>query len=167
LNSKDRNVRELPPETMTGGCQCGSVRFRIDGSLGRAAICHCRMCQKAFGHFYAPLVAIGGARFTWTRGQPHTFASSNQVSRGFCGQCGTPLFYDAPDGIALAIGAFDDPASVVPEIQFGSEAKLPYTDSLVSLPLRHTLDDASEAPYLNQIVSCQHPDCETETWPPA
>ena len=31
----------------TGGCQCGAVRFRIEGALGRASICHCRMCQKA------------------------------------------------------------------------------------------------------------------------
>ncbi|HET7714155.1 MAG TPA: GFA family protein, partial [Bauldia sp.] len=30
----------------TGGCQCGAVRFRV-AALGRASICHCRMCQKA------------------------------------------------------------------------------------------------------------------------
>jgi hypothetical protein len=35
--------------TITGGCQCGAVRYRIEGDLGRASICHCRMCQKAFG----------------------------------------------------------------------------------------------------------------------
>jgi hypothetical protein len=35
----------------SGGCQCGAVRFRVDGELGRASICHCRMCQKAFGAF--------------------------------------------------------------------------------------------------------------------
>ncbi len=34
---------------LTGGCQCGAVRFRA-AHLGRASLCHCRMCQKAFGN---------------------------------------------------------------------------------------------------------------------
>ncbi|MET0640383.1 MAG: GFA family protein, partial [Hyphomicrobium sp.] len=45
-------------ELHTGGCQCGAVRFRVEGELGDASVCHCRMCQKAFGSFYAPLVTI-------------------------------------------------------------------------------------------------------------
>ena len=44
--------------TYSGGCQCGAVRFRVEGPLGDASVCHCRMCQKAFGAFYAPLVSV-------------------------------------------------------------------------------------------------------------
>jgi hypothetical protein len=40
----------------------------------------------------------------WTRGQPSWFQSSNAARRGFCENCGTPLAYDAPDGLAL-VGA--------------------------------------------------------------
>ncbi|RVQ04591.1 GFA family protein, partial [Sinorhizobium meliloti] len=29
----------------TGGCQCGAVRYRAEGTLGDPHICHCRMCQ--------------------------------------------------------------------------------------------------------------------------
>ena len=50
-------------ETYSGGCQCGAVRFRIRGVLKDASICHCRMCQKAFGHFYAPLVGVSDVEF--------------------------------------------------------------------------------------------------------
>ena len=46
----------------SGGCQCGAVRFRVEGALGDASICHCRMCQKASGNFYQPLVSVRGAR---------------------------------------------------------------------------------------------------------
>ncbi len=99
----------MATETHSGGCQCGAVRFRVEGALGDASVCHCRMCQKAFGAFYAPLVSTRGANLVWTRGEPKRFQSSNAAARGFCAECGTPLTYEAPDGVALAIGAFDHP----------------------------------------------------------
>ncbi len=152
--------------THSGGCQCGRVRFRVDGALGDASVCHCRMCQKAFGGFYAPLVSVRGARLAWTRGAPRKYASSNFVSRGFCGDCGTPLTYEAPDGVALAIGAFDHPEKIVPGVQFGVEGKLPYTDQIPELANHSTMDDLAAAPFLAEMVSFQHPDHDTDVWPP-
>lgn len=155
-------------QVWAGGCQCGAVRFRVDGALGTASICHCRMCQKAFGAFYAPLVSIrDGGKLTWTRGGPKRFQSSNHVARGFCEACGTPLTYEAPDGVALAIGAFDAPEDLAPEIQYGVEAKLSYTDRMSCIPERRTEEDLETAAFLDGIVSYQHPDHDTETWPPA
>ncbi len=150
----------------SGGCQCGAVRFRVEGALGDASVCHCRMCQKAFGGFYAPLVSLKGARLIWTRGRPARFQSSEVVARGFCASCGTPLTYEAPDGVALAIAAFDHPEAIVPTVQYGIEAKLPYVDGIAALPARHTLDDIAAAPFLKGLVSRQHPDHDTDTWPP-
>lgn len=150
----------------TGGCQCGAVRFRVEGALGRPSVCHCRMCQKAFGSFYAPLVGVREAKLTWTRGEPKRFQSSNHVKRGFCADCGTPLTYEAPEGVALAIGAFDDPSSLAPRIQWGIEAKLPYVDEIPSLPAKHTMDAAEDGDFLHSIESYQHPDHDTEEWPP-
>ena len=149
----------------TGGCQCGAVRFRIEGALGVASVCHCRMCQKAFGGFYAPLVSVREARLEWTRGEPRRFRSSSHVLRGFCSACGTPLTYEAPDGVALAIGAFDTPEDVAPTVQFGVERKLPYVDSVPDLPARATTDDFEAEPFLRDLVSFQHPDHDTDAWP--
>ena len=142
----------------TGGCQCGAVRFRTALQTGRASICHCRMCQKAFGNVFAPLATVLEGTLVWTKREPKRFSSSNLVSRGFCPECGTPLTYEAPDGVALAVGAFDDPASVVPHIQFGTEGKLPYFDGLPALPGRTTDEDLPDNPFLSQIQSYQHPD---------
>lgn len=150
----------------TGGCQCGAVRFRVQGKLKDASICHCRMCQKAFGAYYAPLVSTRGAELAWTRGEPKRFRSSNYVSRGFCAACGTPLTYEAPDGVAIAAGAFDDPSQLPPTIQFGTEGKVAFVDRLHALPGRTTEEDLEEAPFVLQIVSNQHPDHDTVTWPP-
>jgi hypothetical protein len=155
----------MADETHSGGCQCGAVRFRIKGRLGDASICHCRMCQKAFGGFYAPLVSVRDAKLSWTRGQPAKFRSSNFVERSFCADCGTPLTYEAPDGIAVAIGAFDRPQEIAPKIQWGIEGKLPYVDTIPTLPAKHSLADANAAPFLQQLVSNQHPDHDTEQWP--
>ncbi len=150
----------------TGGCQCGAVRFRVEGPLGDASICHCRMCQKAFGNFYAPLVSVREASLVWTRGKPKTFQSSNAAARGFCADCGTPLTYEAPDGIAIAIGAFDHPQDIAPKIQWGVEAKLPYVDHIPELPKEVTLSDPDAASFLATLVSFQHPDHDTDAWPP-
>jgi hypothetical protein len=78
----------------SGGCQCGAVRYRVEGELGRATICHCRMCQKAMGGPFGPFVSVRVEQIAWTRGQRKRFASSNNVSRGFCGDCGTPLTFE-------------------------------------------------------------------------
>ncbi|WP_157015173.1 GFA family protein [Mesorhizobium xinjiangense] len=150
----------------TGGCQCGAVRFRIEGALGEPSVCHCRMCQKAFGNFYAPLVSVRKAKLAWTRGEPKRFQSSNHVRRGFCGECGTPLTYEAPDGIALAIAAFDDPTGIAPAVQFGLEGKLPFVDGVHELPGMRTMDDVNAAAFLADLVSHQHPDHDTDQWPP-
>ncbi len=146
----------------SGGCQCGAVRFRIDGELGRASICHCRMCQKAFGAFYGPFVSAKPQDVTWTRGAPKYFQSSNVVRRGFCGDCGTQLTFEGgPGSLDFAIGAFDDPTDIRPVIQIGLESKLPWVDELGHLPGRTPEEEAKVAGYYAKVVSHQHPDRDT------
>lgn len=150
----------------SGGCQCGAVRFEVRGELTDSSICHCRMCQKAFGAYYAPLVSVRGAQFAWTRGEPTYYSSSNLVRRGFCNQCGTPLTYEAPDGMALAAGAFDQPERVPPVLQHGVERKVGFVDALAALPAQRTEEDTAAGDFLAAIVSRQHPDHDTPHWPP-
>jgi len=140
------------------------VRFRVAGDP-EASICHCRMCQKAFGAYFAPLVSVRGLDFAWTRGAPRHFASSNLVKRGFCGECGTPLTYEAPNGMAVAHGAFDHPEAIAPTLQYGLEAKLPFLAGLFALPGTRTEQDVSATPFLAELVSYQHPDHDTASWP--
>ncbi len=148
----------------SGGCQCGSVRFHVEGQLGEPSICHCRMCQKAFGAFYAPLVSARQAKLEWTRGERKRFHSSSHVFRGFCADCGTPLTYETPTGVSLAIGAFDNPSQIVPTAQDGIERKLPYVDTLHTLPGLAT--EESDLGFAKDFDSYQHPDYDTEEWAP-
>lgn len=150
---------------ITGGCQCGAVRFRVDGQLGEASICHCRMCQKAMGGLFGPFVNAPYAALVWTRGERRRFQSSNRVRRGFCGDCGTPLTYEYGEThISLAIGALDRPRAARPTEQLASPAKLPYVEALAGLP-EHPIDEPRAAAHLADIISYQHPDHDTDEWP--
>jgi hypothetical protein len=151
----------------TGGCQCGAVRYRIDGPLGRAGICHCRMCQKAFGSWGAALVSVPEVRLTWTRGRPAEFRSSPIVARGFCAACGTPLHMkeDGDPNYEIAIGSLDSPELAPPSGQVGTESRLSWFKSLADLPGKRTQDDRT-AEELAKLRSLQHPDHDTKAWPP-
>ena len=150
-----------------GGCQCGAVRFRIDGDLGEASICHCRMCQKAMGGFFGPFVGPANQTdLVWTRGERKRFQSSNKIRRGFCEACGTPLTFEFGENyVSLAIGAFDRAGEIHPTEQLASTARVPYFEDLAQLPT-HAEDEPKAAAHLASIVSYQHPDHDTAEWPP-
>ncbi len=117
----------------TGGCQCGAVRYRATEPLGRANYCHCRMCQRATGNLFAPLVTAKGIEID---GEVARFASSNAAERCFCPACGTPLFF-APvgrDGVELMIGTLDDPEIVRPALHYGVESRVSWLHIKDELP---------------------------------
>jgi len=62
---------------LTGGCQCGAIRFALKAVPARVSICHCRMCQKAAGAPFASFADIEHADFVWTKGKPAAFKSSS------------------------------------------------------------------------------------------
>lgn len=65
---------------VTSGCQCGSVRYAINGRLFNAHICNCRMCQKAFGNLFAAPAGVNKADVSWTLGEPAYFRSSSSAA---------------------------------------------------------------------------------------
>lgn len=158
-------MRFDPP--VTGGCQCGAIRFRFTETKARASICHCRMCQKAFGNYFAPLVATVADGFEITRGEPTYWRSSNISRRGFCSTCGTPLFFWDDDGASpeVALGALDDPSRIRPEEQVGVGARPAFVLELLSLPERPNGPGTAEDENYKTIVSRQHPDHDTAEWP--
>jgi hypothetical protein len=119
----------------TGGCQCGAVRYRVTGPLGSAGICHCRMCQRAAGNIFAPLVTARGVEW---QGTPTRWASSDIAERGFCARCGTPLFMrnlDADaDEFELMIGTLDDPGLAPPDHHYGIESRVVWLKLADGLP---------------------------------
>jgi hypothetical protein len=103
-------------------CSCGSLRLRAEGEPVRVSICHCLACQRRTGsafavqaRFPADRVQISGEARDYVRisdaGEQRTFR--------FCPDCGGTVFYtteDAPDLIAVPVGAFADPSFPPPTV---------------------------------------------------
>ena len=109
-------------ETMTGGCACGRVRYRVAVENDDAYLCHCRMCQRATGGVSIAFKNVKKADVTWER-EPDWWQSSPIARRPFCRECGTPLGFAFPDGenMDLTVGSFDDPSRLRPKHHFGAE----------------------------------------------
>jgi hypothetical protein len=153
----------------SGGCQCGAVRFHATELRDNPHVCYCRMCQKAMGNLFAALVGVRYEHLTWTRGTPSRFASSEHVDRGFCKDCGTPLFYHYRDGphLSMAIGAFDEPHRIPILYQMGLEGRHPTIPNLNTVEEVGTTEqaDGTEAVAAIRASNRQHPDHDTAIWP--
>jgi hypothetical protein len=129
------------------------------------------MCQKATGGLFGPYASFPAAAVAWTRGQRKTFQSSTFIVRGFCGDCGTPLTFEAASGdgdhIGLTIGAFDDPSELAPRRQIMIAERIGWVAALSDVPSRSAAEEAARAARYPPVVSRQHPDHDTDAWPPA
>jgi hypothetical protein len=94
-----------------GSCVCGAVTFEVTGSLDANDACHCSICRKWSGHYWAGAdvprssITIHGAdKVTWYR-------SSEKVRRGFCSICGSSMFFDPiyKDWFGVSMGALESP----------------------------------------------------------
>ena len=101
-----------------GGCLCGAVRYVIQGRLRDVIDCHCWKCRRFHGHVGAytsvrreQLVLTAQSGLKWYRSVTD---EKFDVHRGFCGECGSSLFWDprgAPN-IAVAAGSLDQPTGL-------------------------------------------------------
>lgn len=59
--------------TYTGGCQCGRVRYLLDGEITRLNICHCRDCQMQSGSAFGMSLVVPDETFRLTSGELKVF----------------------------------------------------------------------------------------------
>ncbi|HST25852.1 MAG TPA: GFA family protein [Gaiellaceae bacterium] len=96
-----------------GGCLCGAVRYEVRGPLRDVLVCHCSECRRWSGQAWPAtaarrddLVLVSADALRWVV-SPESDANA---SRGFCSECGSCLFWDAPgwDHVAIGAGTLDD-----------------------------------------------------------
>lgn len=156
---------------LTGGCQCGAVRYEILSAPERATLCHCRMCQKAMGGAYLASATVSPETFRWTRGEPGAFQSSSMAMREFCAACGTPLAFRDLQGVrAVTLGSLDDPEAIPPGKQIGIESRLSWWRGDGLDGGMTTEQDSPD--FVRGLRNFQHPDHDTandgpDRWRPA
>jgi hypothetical protein len=113
---------------LTGGCNCGAVRFELTEPLVAASYCHCRRCQRRSGAAASPNAhpAPGSFRIVAGEDSLRAWRPENGGEKWFCGDCGSSLFAGDPgqaDPISIRMGAFDEDPGIRPSArQFVSYA---------------------------------------------
>jgi hypothetical protein len=98
---------------LQGGCQCGAVRYEVNGTPQHVALCHCSDCRKSAGAPMVAWAAFAEAEFTLVQGELTTFNSSGSAIRSFCSTCGTGIAYRnqeyLPGIVDIQSATLDDP----------------------------------------------------------
>ncbi|WP_422679920.1 GFA family protein [Chelatococcus albus] len=105
-------MREITMK-LSGGCNCGQVRYELDGEPIRVGICHCETCRKEsgsafsfFGIWPKASATLSGELGCW---------QSRAGGERFCPKCGSSLFSwnDESDQIEIKLGTLDSPPSAL------------------------------------------------------
>lgn len=93
-----------------GACLCGANRFALPGPMAEVWACHCTQCRKTSGHHAASFDA-DEASVHWQARKISEHVSPGGGVRGFCSDCGSGLYFRAPDGhFSLEAGAVEPPS---------------------------------------------------------
>lgn len=109
----------MPTLPLTGGCQCGQVRYSIQAPPYVFYLCHCSECQRhtssAFGESLRVLSAdleVDGELKTFRR-----VSESGKVREGhFCPECGVRIVHGTAGSemVNIKAGTLDDARWLVP-----------------------------------------------------
>jgi len=95
--------------TISGSCNCGGVKYEVSGPMRTVTACHCGQCRKQTGHYYAA-TSVSDADLKMVQSDTlKWYAASDEAKRGFCGECGSALFWkrNNSSGTSILVGTLD------------------------------------------------------------
>jgi hypothetical protein len=107
-----------PDAPLTGGCNCGAVRFEVTAPFATAGYCHCKRCQRRTGALWALSAVVPGEGFAITQGREavRAWTPPDGLAKAFCGECGAHVYAGDPDGatVIVRLGAVDGDPGIRP-----------------------------------------------------
>ena len=124
---------------LDGGCQCGRVRYRVEGEPIGLAVCHCRECQRQSGSAFGMSLALRRDAFQLVAGELASFTTVADSGRSkrchFCPSCGTRIFHQSFEAaISLKAGTLDDTSWLVPTAHYWTQRMQPWVEIRKAFP---------------------------------
>jgi len=116
---------------ITGRCECGSVRYQVDGEIHDFSHCHCSQCRRLHGAAFASFGGVVLKEFSYLSGQPDLtrYASSHDHVRVFCRICGSNILVELdlePESVYLAMGTVEGDPKCPPGYHIFVGSKAPW-----------------------------------------
>ena len=116
-------------EPKLGGCQCGRIRYRIDGAPLDLVVCHCTECQRQSGSAFGMSLFVAAPSFRLVSGELKSFKvrcdSGRTKTCTFCGDCGTRIYHQTNSAsMSVKAGTLDNTSSLTPTAHYWTKRKL-------------------------------------------
>src|SRR3954447_7313240 len=107
---------------LTGGCNCGAVRFEVTAPLVKASYCHCKRCQRRSGTAVSVSAHPAPSSFHIVAGEDslRCWQPASGGAKFFCGVCGSQIYANNPshpDSIGIRMGTFDEDPGIRPSVR--------------------------------------------------
>ena len=121
----------LPALPLTGGCQCGRIRYRLTKEPMVFYLCHCTECQRHTSSAFGESLRFDRTALEVNEGMSVFRRTSDKgsVREGwFCPDCGVRIFHgtEGSSEINIKAGTLDDTSWLVPAGHIWTRSKQPF-----------------------------------------
>jgi hypothetical protein len=122
---------------LRGGCECGTVRYRVADEFRYAMNCHCSRCRAGTGSAFKAFAGIERDKLEVTEGGDSLLVFGEEdLNHTRCGACGSLLFSVVREGayVHVAMGSLVDAPSIRPTKHMFVGSKAPWFEITDGLP---------------------------------
>ena len=124
---------------ITGRCECGSIKYQVDGEINDFSHCHCSQCRRLHGAAYATFAGVAKQGFRYISGKDSakTYKSSADHDRVFCAECGSNILVALegdPDEVYVSMSSMDGNPECPPGYHIFVGSKAPWHEINDDLP---------------------------------
>ena len=135
--------------TRRASCSCGQLHLDCAGEPVRVSICHCLACQRRTGSAFGTQARFRRDQIRGIEGRETEFVrvgdGGGSITFHFCPVCGSTVYYEmkgseppfTSDFVAVAVGAFADPAFPEPKVSVYEARRHPWVKTLDAEDVEH------------------------------
>jgi hypothetical protein len=119
-------------DALTGGCQCGKVRYAVSGAPVALYVCHCTECRRQSASAFGISVIVRSADVRLVQGSLRRWSRPTDSGRTldcfFCPDCGSRVWHgdkDRAETISIKGGSLDEPVDLGHAVHIWTSRKLP------------------------------------------